>query len=276
MIPRRDFGAALRPYKPRRSWIGVLLVVAAFFASIVWFVFVSGYWRITQIEVLGMENPSEREGVIQTVYKTLDEGPWKPWDKRNIFFVHEQDLAKSVQEQLFAEHVTVEKSFPNILRLMIQERQRSVVLVSQDKQFLVDTKGIISGETDPSTRSFVQALLAHKTFPDISSVPVLVVNLAQEITIGYQASDADHVKRWITAHRELVSGHVRFRYMSIDTLESSLGRLKAEDGTSILIDLDMPLKPQIETYTKFIQHKQKNVLIQEYVDVRVPGKIFIK
>lgn len=276
MIPRRDFGGALRPYKPKRSWIGVLLVSAAFFAALVWFIFVSGYWRITQIEISGVENPVEREGVVQVVYKILDEGPWKPWDKRNIFFVNAMTLSTSVQEQLFAEHVTVEKSFPNILRLIIQERQRSVVLVSRDTQFLVDTKGIISGETDPATRAFVNKLLARTSFPDLSSVPVLVTNLAQEITIGSQVSDADRVKRWITAHRELVSGQVKFRYMSIDTLESSLGHLKAEDGTSILIDLDMPLKPQIETYLKFIQHKQKNVVVQEYIDVRVPGKIFIK
>jgi hypothetical protein len=33
---------------------------------------------------------------------------------------------------------------------------------------------------------------------------------------------------------------------------------------------------QIEMYRKFMESKQKEVQVKEYIDVRVPGKVFVK
>jgi hypothetical protein len=259
----------------RRPWIGLALVAAALVAGSVWFVFVSGYWRIDRVEAYGVDGQGRGE-LEEVVRQVLDEGPWKPWDKQNIFFVDEEDLASKVQQRMFAERVSVEKSYPNILRLIIVERQRSVVVVSKGQQLLVDTAGIVTGETDERLGAYVHSIMNLKAFADASHVPVIVTDLPERAAAGYQASDEVRVKRWITAYRALVEAKVRFRYMGLDTLGSSLARLKAEDGTDILMDLELPLEPQIDTYTTFIRNKKKDVVINEYIDVRVPGKIYVQ
>ncbi len=269
------FTGAWRPIKMQNGWIGVALVSGALVASSIWFIFVSGYWRVSRVDVYGV--PDEERGVVSDmVYKVLDEGTYKPWDKRNIFFIDTTSVAAEVQDRLFAEHVSVEKSYPNILRLMVTERQRSVVLISKGQQLMVDTQGVVTGETDERIGAYVSLILARKTMPDITRLPIIVADLPDPAGAGYQASDEEHVKRWITAYRALLGARVRFRFMGFDSLENSLARLKAEDGTDIIVDLALPLDPQIDTYQKFMQNKKRDTVIQEYVDVRVPGKIYVK
>ncbi len=274
----KKYAGSLRPQEriqKKSFWIGGVIFILAISTSCLWFIFVSGFFRITQIEVSGISTENRGE-VEDAVFATLDTSSWKPWDKRNIFYAHTDQLADSITENIFAEKVSVVKVYPNILRLVIVPRQRRVVIVSKGQQLLVDTRGIVSEEADERTGAYIAGLLTQKFFADAAHVPVLITELPESVASGYQVTDTDHVKRWILIYKTLVDSRMQFRYMAMDTLNSRLARLKALDGTDILIDIELPLEPQIDTYAKFFQNKTKDVFIKEYVDVRVPGKIFVK
>ena len=103
----------------------IALATSCIALSIVWFIFVSRYWSVTKIETNDLHDLS-REEVASTTYDLLDNGGWKPWDRRNIFFVDPQQLEQDLHDRLFVEQVVVDKVYPNVLRLKIEERQRSV------------------------------------------------------------------------------------------------------------------------------------------------------
>lgn len=256
-------------------FIVIGLVAACAALSFVWFVFVSGYWQVTSIEVSGLQSFS-REEVASTTYDVLDRGPWKPWDRRNIFFIEAQPLADALRERLFAEEVHVDKVYPNILRLILTERQRSVVLASKDQFLLVDTNGIVTGEAADAVASDTRALLTNHGVADQKTVPVVLCPLNELATTGYQIAKAEDVRAWIEAYKELIRKGMRFRYLKLDNPASQSARLVMEAGYDVLIDMSISLDAQISTYKKFVQAQTKDFIVHEYIDVRVPGKIFLK
>jgi hypothetical protein len=57
---------------------------------------------------------------------------------------------------------------------------------------------------------------------------------------------------------------------------STTAYVYTDKGFQVLLDLQAPVAPQIETYMKFMASKPKGMEINEYVDVRILGKIYIK
>lgn len=255
--------------------IGWTLVVSCAAAGITWFFFVSGFWTVTTVET-GPLQQLERGEVASTTFAALDEGEWKPWDRRNILLIDAGELARQLKERLFAEDVAVEKSYPHILRLKITERQRSVVLASTSQLLNVDTNGIVTGEATGETANQARLRLNRKALADLTHQPVVALDLPELAADGYQVADSATVKGWIEAYRALIASGMKFRYMSLTSPTSTAAYVTSDAGWQVIYDLGEPLGPQIETYQKFIRAKSKDLKIYEYVDVRIPGKIFVK
>lgn len=134
--------------------------------------FVSGHWSVSTIEMNDLKG-IDRGEVASTTLDLFDRGPWKPWDKRSLFFIDEAELAAQLRERLFAEQVVVDKVYPDILRLKIQERQRSVVFASKDQLLLIDTSGIVTGEASGNLADSSRALLTGRSVAQTTQ-PVVV------------------------------------------------------------------------------------------------------
>ena len=278
-MSRGTHGALFSGVREGRSkaqrFIVILLVIFCAGLSVIWFLFVSRYWSITRIETNELHT-TERGEVEVLVYNILDHGSWKPWDARNIFFVDEGVMANALKERLFAENVVVDKVYPNILRLMITERQRSVVLASKDQLLLVDTNGVVTGEATDAVKSMAQALLTHKAVARPQDLPVVVIQLPEPMTTGYQVTKAETVRGWITAYKTLNERGVAFEYLSLEGPGAPTLEAYTNQGYKVVFDVSVPLEAQIESYKAYLRTQGKKVGAQEYIDVRVPGKVFVK
>ncbi len=256
-----------------------MIVYALVFSCIaltgLWYLFFSGFWSVSQIQVDGLQTLGRGE-VVSSTYEILDGGGWKPWDKRNVILLNTQALASALKDRLFAENVAVEKSYPNILRLKITERQRSVVLASQSQLLSVDTNGVVTGDVPSDLAVQVQLRLTDKALADFVRPPIVVYDLPEMATSGYQVADPKTVQAWIETYRALISAGVTFRYMKLGDISSPKVSVVTDKGWEAIFDVSRPLGPQIETYTAFLRSKDKNLRISQYVDVRVPGKIYVK
>ncbi len=277
---RRHYGTfhRLRVEQSKSSELITSTLVASFFILFaVWFIFISGHYSVTDIQIHGLQSISRGE-VVSSTYAILDtdKNTWNPWDKRNIFFINTDDLAQKLKDYLFAENVTVKKFYPNILRLKIQERQRSVIIASNNQLLNVDTNGIVTSKTHGDEANRVRLLLRKKTLADASFRPVVAVNLSEMVTNGYQITNTTTVKLWIDSYRALVASGMKFRYLGLSTVTSTKMYAISNNGIKIFFDLKEPLQPQIETYQKFMASKPRTMHIYRYVDVRIPGKLYIE
>lgn len=252
-----------------------LLVLGGGTLIAAWFLFVSGYWTITDVQTNDLKY-LDRGEVQSAVYDALDHGSWKPWDRRNIFFAHKKRLAEELKERLFAEEVSVDKTYPNVLRLLISERQRSVVVASNNQLLLVDMNGLVTSVAADDVSKIARTQLASQAVADKTHLPLIQLDLHEPAADGYQVTDTDTMRMWIEAYNDLLAQKVSFRYISLGYATSQMAVIRSAQGVDILVDLGTPLKPQVETYQKFIKSKQQPVIPKEYIDVRIPGKVFVK
>ena len=254
----------------------VTLLVAAFaVAAVVWFVFVSGYFSIKSIE-LNELHTMDREEVVSATYEILEQGRWRPWDRKNVLFINEKELAERLKSRLFAEQVTVDKSYPNVLRLMIEERQRSVVLASKEQLLVIDMAGMVTGEAGENAAKEARDSINGTLIANLNRTPVIICDLPELATAGYQVADQDTLKQWIGAYRAFIASGLKFRYIRVQEPKSQTAKLAMADGWEAYFDLGKDLPTQIETYKKFVQNKPRGFKADEYIDVRVPGKIYVK
>ncbi len=253
--------------------ITIMLVFSFFLVTLLWFFFVSGFWVVKDIEVEGIHGLTRGE-VTSTTFQLIDASPWRPWSRRTIFFVKPDQLAQQLQEAIFAENVTVEKRYPNILRLLIQERQRSVLVASNSQILVVDTTGVVTAEADAPTHDSASRRLTNATVSKSSDLPLIQVDLPEPATAGYQATGADTIKTLIRAYKTLEDSNLTFRYIEMAQLGANRIDVVSDQGYNIIMDLTQPLDTQVMTYKKFMQAKSKSVHINQYIDVRVPGTVF--
>jgi len=280
MDPREDRGGGMfrtRRLEDRRTGYGVVLLIVSAFAITgwSWFLFRSGFWDVQTIEINELQ-ALDRGEVMLEVERALNEREWKPWSEKNLLMLNTEKLAATLKDRLFTDEVTVEKFYPNILRLKIKERQRSVVLVSFEQYVLVDGSGIVTGEAEDDVLRASKDRIAARAFADELHLPVVVMKTADPLAAGFQIAEPEQVRRWLDATRYLVLGGLKYRFMKVESPESALARFVSERGYDIYFDLTQPLEAQLATYLAYMKTKPDEAAIKEYMDVRVPGKVFVR
>ena len=251
------------------------LVASFLFCAVAWFVGVSGYWNVQNVEMNDLRI-SNRGEVVSAVFDILDQGSKRPWGSRNILFLNARDTAERLREQIFAEVVLVDKVYPNILRLKIIERQRSVVVVAKSMVHTVDMSGIVVGQASDAIKQDAEARIEGKYYATVSAPPVILVDSIDAMATGTQITNEIRMREWIEAYRRLMASDVKFKAFKLTEPMGNTMRIALATNYDMIVSLADPLEPQLDTYKRFIQNVPKNVDIREYVDVRVPGKIYVK
>lgn len=265
-----------RVEKTRSSKLtGSVLVVAFLVVASSWFIFRSEFFDASEIKIDGLRDLGRGE-VEREVMNALEESAkWKPWRATNILFVDKEELEASLKDRLFADYVTVDKTYPNILRLSVEERQRSVILASGTQYVLVDTSGVVTGYAEDAVLATARDLIAARSVSDEFSLPVVQMPTDDPLTPGFQVADPETVKLWLDISRSLFSGGVRTHFIKISSSESNLVRVVTEALYELRLDISRPIDDQLEAYRTYLRTTD-DPGITEYVDVRVPGKIFVK
>jgi hypothetical protein len=260
----------------RSNHLVVISLVAGFaLTGWLWFLFASKFFDITSVDA-GTITTLDRGEVVTEVDKAIDEMPWRPWHKTNILMLDANRLSKQLRDRLFVDDVAVYKSYPNVLRLKIKERQRNVVLVSNGQYVTVDASGLVTGDAEGDVLKSAQDRIAARAFADDSLLPVVVMPTADPLSAGFQVGQPEQVRRWLDVTRALVLAGLRIRFMKVESPESALARFVSERGYDIYFDLSSPIDKQIVTYQDYMKTKPDQSQIHEYLDVRVSGKVFIK
>jgi cell division septal protein FtsQ len=250
-------------------------VLSCFAGSGAWFFLISGFWSVADVQTNDLKELNRGE-VVSSTYQVLDEGDHGPIDGRTIFFIDEKKLGEELQKRLFVDHVAVEKSYPNVLRLLIEERQRSVVFASKDQLLVIDSNGIVTGEVATAESNAFRQRISGKAVALASDPPLIVCDLPELVASGYQATSLETVRRWLDMSEALYRAGLKFRYLRLMEPKSSTVYVRLEKGYDVIMDLDSDLRAQADMYRSFEASAQKNIQIKEYVDVRVPGKVYLK
>lgn len=262
-----------RLHKTKGAIYGLLIGFAI--CSVLWFIFYSGRFDVQKVEIAPLQvlRAEAIEGEIGTYFN----GPKKrPWGNRNIFSLNKDELKKYLMNKFFVNSVTVDKSYPNILRLKIIERQRSVVLITKNNMYVVDDYGVVTDFADATTTSITRQFLISPSPVNTPKEIYVITSVTTTYDKNQVFTDSTMVRKWLVAANKLRDAGIWFKALDIGLKPSDAISIILKENKNVLFEMDDTLDTQIETLRAFLASKPKLDQIYEYIDVRVPGKIYYK
>jgi hypothetical protein len=250
--------------------LGAFCVVASF-----WFIFFSKYFDVRDYDV-GKLTVLSREAVVGEVDAFFAQPKHWPWGNRNIFLLDSEGLQKFLEDRFFVESIAVDKTYPNILRLKIKERQRSVVLITKNEFYVVDDYGVVTDVADSATVSTTRLYLTSTVPVDSPKEIYVIMPTSDYLQKGQEFVGAAQVRGWLDLGAKLRDAGIWFKALEPQYATSTMVQVILKENARVRIDLNDQLDGQVETLRQFILAKPKWEDIKEYIDVRIPGRIYYK
>jgi hypothetical protein len=258
-----------------RRFVVLCLLLATAFVGWLYLFFGSGVFRVKSVQAEGLVHLEGGE-VQKAALEALDEqGRW-PWQWRNILLIDESRLESDLERRLFAEKVTVEKSYPDILRLKVEERQSSLVVIANNELYLVDHMGVGVRRIADEEQAQVLARLENPSPTQKTDLPILTVHGTPNFIAGEPFVDTETAQTWLDAFYDLGEAGFGYRNAVLESVSSTKLVLNLFEPYDVYFDLLAPIQPQVTSFYAFLKVKPPATKINEYVDARIPGKIYYK
>lgn len=262
-----------RLHKTKGAIYGLLLCFV--FVSAIWFFLYSDLFKIKKVEI-GPLTVLRQEAVAGEIEAYFNQPKKWPWGNRNIFFLDEKDFKKYLMNKFFVGSITVDKSYPNILRLKIEERQRSVVLVTRNNMYVVDDYGVVSDLADDKTINDTRNYLNNPSPVETPKEVYIINSVTSTYDKGQVFTDSSRVRRWLDTSNKLREAGIWFKALDIGLKPTDSITVVLKGDKNVLMESDDLLDSQIETLRQFLATKPNMDQIYQYIDVRVPGKVYYK
>ncbi len=254
-------------------------MLLAFVALMGWvdLLFVSDWLSVRDVQVKGLKQLESAE-IAKATFVILEErGVWRPWPARHGWFIDKERVARELQKRFFAEKVTVDKINNNVLRLKIEERAKRIIIRSQHQYLWMDINGFVTSELNFEERQNIQSRLLGQRSLSIDDIPIVHLNDAQELHVSEIAASENDVRKWIQSASQITKEGFLYREMvPPDHPSGTTATFVSQEGYKVYLDLAEPLQAQVRSYLAFLRSRRTNAKISEYVDARIPGKVYVK
>ncbi len=248
------------PPKSKRQWrISVFVRPVAYtvvFVAVVYVVIISPVFQIRTIKVKG--NSVVTTGDIQHIVEGgLNSSPLS----RNILFLDTNQLVSELkgQNQQIAS-VEIGKQFPSTLQVIVHEQAPALLWRTGTSTYVISDDGHAYSQTQQAGPGLI-------TITDTSNVPI---SLGQAVVPG-------QFVQFVKAMQTKLSG------LGIGVTQLTVGETTSEvmvatnAGYSIRFDTTRSIDDQIADLKATLDTlKKQNKKATEYIDLRIPGKVFYK
>lgn len=270
-----DWNRAARAerWNKRTAVFGMLAITAI--VGWAYVLLMSPLFMVNDIQISGIKTMDPLE-VTKETFQVLDSrGGGPDWLKRHIWFINREDLQNQLKDRIFAANVTVDKSWPNVLRLTIEERSKRMIFHSKQQYFWVDLQGVTTAELTADEKHDAQARLLGQHAAQSGDAPIIKHNFDDPIAIGYGVTDMRGAREWLDLADQLTKNGMPYREVEPPDASSTRFNVLSNDGYDVVMDITTPIDLQVQTYLAFKSAKTdlKGV---DYVDVRVPGRVTLK
>lgn len=264
-----------RARSSRRNAVFSILGLCAIFGW-TYLVFISDVFSVNAVEVRGVKDLDAMD-VTREVFDILDARiESRPWPARHAWFIDRESLKEQLENRLFVLNVAVENSYDNVLRLKIEERSKRVVFHSHQQYFWLDLQGIATDELSEDERRDVQARLLGNRSIVSDEPPVIKRDLDEMVSAGFVLATSQETREWIQLAEKIRAAGLNYRELEPPTASSSLFKVLSAAGHLVLMDITAPVESQVHTYQAFLKNQPKDIGKPEYIDVRVPGRVYFK
>lgn len=266
----------------RRGGTRKIFFILAIVAIIGWLYIIlqSELFEIQEVRIEGavMNNSIE---IQKEVYRLVDDRTsWRPWQTRQSWFLDLADLKQQMMDRFYLADLEIQKEGSHILRLKIKEYPHKLILASGTSLHWIDLRGRVDSTLSAPERAdaFQRLYGKRKSLPTDS--PLIQIDPLTIATTTTDLIDPDRVRAFIGFTVSLQHLELPYRALQLDSVSSTKLTLINQDGKPVYFDLGerQDVNRQLQTYRIFMdaQKKKKDLVGYQYVDVRVPGMIYLK
>lgn len=229
---------------------GCMIIFMIFIAIMIWFFLFSNFFVIKQITVEGLNKKENQEIKNSIISKTQG---------KNLFSFSSTKTEKSIEEQYSnIAKVKVYKSPPDLLKIVIVQRNASLVWQSKNQKYIIDNFGVVYKEYEESAKD----------------LPVIIDERNDSVEIGKKILTSNFLK-FIDGIQQNFEKDLNLQIEKIVIKDSVFEILVfSKTGMYMIFDTTANLDKQILDAKKALEIIKNKKL--EYLDLRVPGKVYYK
>lgn len=240
--------------------------------------FMSEAFMVKDVEVRGVKT-LDPAAVKREVFNVIDARPHAFWHPaRHIWFLQTSELQEELANHFFTDHVTVDKSSYNVLRLSMVERTHAFIISTPSHFYWMDAQGVILDELNPQESHAVQLRLTGQGSVKPTDPPIMSIPNVDLLQVGQHIQEQDdHLQAWLDIALQVQKQGISYRQIQapVDASSTKL-TVQTMQGYEIWFDTySDTLQTQIEAYKTFDKQKPKDLYIKSYVDVRVPDRVYV-
>lgn len=235
--------------KWRIRW-GILIFWLIVIMAGVYFFSYSSFFNISEIIVEGTETVGNDEIIeIAEEYKG---------DQDNLFKYPVSELEQEITDKFKQiDEVNVTRGVPKTIKIEIVERQGLLIWQTQEKNYIVDKRGVIYRETD-----------------DTFSLPVILDTQDKEVNLGDKILTTKFLDLISKINKNFTKKtKLKIKEMTIEDSTYELSVLTT-NGWEIKLDSTRDANQQISALAKVLLHIRKKV--KQYIDLRTENWVYYK
>ncbi len=268
----------MRRYRKRKAKKILISVLILFlFSGIFYFLFFSQVFKINNFIISGGRSlvPEEVEETLRSFLNRR----WFLIPANNFFILKEGELEKAILDKFKRiEGVDIQKGFPNALEVEIKEKNLNLIWCQKKQEerkcFYLDQDGMVFGKAfDIDLENLDREKLINGPFILVEEERESFSSLEEKIAVSELVDFIFQIKLILPkiAGLKMVKG-------SIGLASAGQINVETEEGWQVYFDTTRELTSQVKildlVLTEKITKEERESL--EYIDLRVPGRIYYK
>lgn len=244
-------------------------LILLFLGTSGYLLFFSGFLNVSKIEIQGNEIVKSAE--VERIIDSKLEGKYlKFLEKNNLLLLSSGGIKNEILSKFrIVKQVIVKKHFPNDIKISISERTPQLILNSAGKDWMIDEDGKIFDEA-----GFDYSYLGQDNFP------VIFDESNKGLTLGDAAMNEKYIS-FIADFRKKSGDETGIEFdqeIRVPGISSGEIRMKTRDGWLIFLDEGLGADKAKEMLQAVLDNKiaKEERLNLEYIDLRIPNKVFYK
>ncbi|HOZ36302.1 MAG TPA: cell division protein FtsQ/DivIB [bacterium] len=251
-----------RQIKKKKTVVFLRLGILAAIMVVGFFIY-APIFRIEKIVVSGINEADNLISVQLAVQKYTAGFRFGIWPKNNILFLNKKGLVKFVEENALVQEVTISKKF-RILEIAGREKLPVLIWQEGEQHYYLDKNGWVMAAVDKEKIKYNLTMIKSST--------------TTAVVVGAQIIDANSVSFIEAALEKLKArlGGWQIQKVEVKDFDGREINFYTNEGWYVILGRGGDIDEALVNLNNFLRQEEIDSGKLEYVDLRIPDKIFYK
>ena len=249
--------------KLQKNFYSILTILIA--GSLVYLCLFSNFFKIKKIVLVNNKDVqfSEVEKIVRPI---LNDKRFLFFPADSIFLINTKNIeTELIRNILQIESLRIKRRYPDVLKIIIQEKEPVIVWLTQDRTYFVDQKGKICYEVS-------NEILQN------TNLPVVKDNLGKEVKVNEKVIEENVVKAVQNINKKFrTKTGYEISYFEVPAAMASEVHVKTKTGFKVYFNCQRDLEAQFNDLVAVLEYQIKEQVTNiSYIDLRVEGWIYYR